>query len=100
MEKFERLTFISGDHNIRVDSGTDCGRLDHLADGASYWPLVRPSYNPSLHPDCKHRLDLRTMAETLHVTMVRTLIHYWHAGNGQAGHPLIDSFFPSSDSFK
>lgn len=35
------------------------------------------------------------MAETLHVTIVRTLFRYWHAGNGQAGRPLIDTFFPS-----
>ena len=67
------VTFISDARNIPVGSGTDCGRPDRRAAGASYWPLVRPSCSPSSRPDCKHHSALRTMSETLHVTTVRTL---------------------------
>ena len=38
------------------------------------------------------------MAETLHVTMVRTPFRYWQAGDGQAGHPLINVFSSSINS--
>lgn len=77
-------TFISDVHSTLAGNGTDCGRWDHRAAGASCSPPVRPSCSPSSHPDCTLRSDLRTMVETLHVTTVRSLFRNWQAAIGKA----------------
>lgn len=77
-------TFISDVHSTLAGNGTDCGRWDHRAAGASCSPPVRPSCNPSSRPDCTPRSDLRTMAETLHVTTVRSLSCNWRGDIGKA----------------
>lgn len=77
-------TFISDVRSTLAGNGTDCGRWDHRAAGASCSPPVRPSCIPSSRPDCTPRLDLRTMAETLHVTTVRSLSRDRRGGIGKA----------------
>ena len=77
-------TFISDVHSTLAGNGTDCGRWDHRAAGASCSPPVRPSCTPSSRPDCTPRSDLRTMAETLHVTTVRSLSRDRRGGIGKA----------------
>lgn len=77
-------TFISDVHSTLAGNGTDCGRWDHRAAGASCSPPVRPSCIPSSRPDCTPRSDLRTMAETLHVTTVRSLSRDRRGGIGKA----------------
>lgn len=77
-------TFISDVHSTLAGNGTDCGRWDHQAAGASCSPPVRPSCSPSSRPDCTPRSVLRTMVETLHVTTVRSLFRNWQAAIGKA----------------